>query len=159
MGWASTPYDPRWAERYPRRQAMMSAAGPTANLLLAALAFAAIKIMFSASLLVAPAKVGFSRLAEAAPGFGPDSLLHPLAAALSIGLSLNLLLFLFNLLPLPPLDGSGVVRGLFPESLGRLIDGLTSHPMMGILGLVVAWQLFPHVFMPLFLIMLALLHQ
>src|SRR3954462_7566544 len=28
MGWASTPYDPRWAARYPRRAAVMAAAGP-----------------------------------------------------------------------------------------------------------------------------------
>ena len=28
MGWASTPFDPRWAERHPGRQAAMSAAGP-----------------------------------------------------------------------------------------------------------------------------------
>src|SRR6266540_7395228 len=34
MGWASTPYDPLWAERYPRRSAWMSLAGPVSNLML-----------------------------------------------------------------------------------------------------------------------------
>src|SRR5437763_130762 len=28
MGWASAPYDPRWADRHPRRAAWMAAAGP-----------------------------------------------------------------------------------------------------------------------------------
>src|SRR5689334_22260672 len=28
VGWASTPYDPRWAARHPRRAAIMAAAGP-----------------------------------------------------------------------------------------------------------------------------------
>src|SRR3954454_17339271 len=35
LGWASTPIDARWAERHPRRAALMSAAGPAANFLLA----------------------------------------------------------------------------------------------------------------------------
>src|SRR5918995_5589435 len=35
IGWASAPYDPRWAERYPKRAAIMSAAGPAGNLLIA----------------------------------------------------------------------------------------------------------------------------
>ena len=34
MGWASAPYDPLWAHRYPKRAALMAAAGPAANLLL-----------------------------------------------------------------------------------------------------------------------------
>ena len=39
MGWASAPYNPYWAERYPRRAAWMAAAGPAANLALALVAF------------------------------------------------------------------------------------------------------------------------
>ena len=35
IGWASTPYDPLWEERHPRRAAWMAAAGPAANLALA----------------------------------------------------------------------------------------------------------------------------
>src|SRR5215217_7485224 len=35
IGWASAPYDPVWAARYPRRAAVMSAAGPAGNLLIA----------------------------------------------------------------------------------------------------------------------------
>src|SRR5436309_5963531 len=43
VGWASTPYDPLWASRYPRRAAAMAAAGPAGNLLIAVLAFAALR--------------------------------------------------------------------------------------------------------------------
>ena len=35
LGWASAPYDPDWARRYPRRSAWMAMAGPGANLLMA----------------------------------------------------------------------------------------------------------------------------
>ena len=38
MGYASAPYDPDWARRYPRRAALMALAGPGANLLLVILA-------------------------------------------------------------------------------------------------------------------------
>src|SRR6185436_10638400 len=38
MGWASAPYDPHWAQRYPKRAAWMSLAGPGANFALAILA-------------------------------------------------------------------------------------------------------------------------
>src|SRR5689334_25113478 len=44
MGWASAPYDPYWAERHPRRAALMAAAGPAGNLLVAAAALTLIKI-------------------------------------------------------------------------------------------------------------------
>ena len=39
IGWASCPYDPRWAERYPRRAALMAAAGPFGNFLIALVAW------------------------------------------------------------------------------------------------------------------------
>ncbi len=38
MGWASAPYDPLWARRYPKRAAWMSLAGPMANFAIAILA-------------------------------------------------------------------------------------------------------------------------
>src|SRR5499427_6812021 len=44
MGWASAPYDPVWAERHPRRAAVMAAAGPVGNFMVAIAAFVVIKI-------------------------------------------------------------------------------------------------------------------
>src|ERR1044072_7615686 len=44
MGWASAPYAAVWAERHPRRAALMAAAGPAGNFMIAALAFVLIKI-------------------------------------------------------------------------------------------------------------------
>ena len=38
IGWASTPYDPVWATRHPKRAALMAAAGPVGNLLIALVA-------------------------------------------------------------------------------------------------------------------------
>ena len=43
FGFAHAPYDPLWAHRHPKRAALMSAAGPIANILLALIAFAVLK--------------------------------------------------------------------------------------------------------------------
>ncbi len=160
MGWASTPYDPHWARRHPRRQAAMSAAGPAGNLLIAAAGFTALSLLLGAGTFVVPHVDGLSisHLVEPNASYGPGSLMHPLAMGLSVALSLNVLLFLFNLLPLPPLDGSGVLHGLFPDSAGRLIDALRASPMMGMLGLLLAWQVFGYIFDPVFGFVLRLLY-
>ena len=160
MGWASTPYDPSWAQRYPRRQALMSAAGPMANLLIAFLSFMALSSLLSSGVLVPPEQdsLSFSNLAMPPAGHATESMWYPIAAALSVALSLNLLLFTFNLVPLPPLDGSGVLRGLFPVTIGALLDKLSSSPMMSLLGLLLAWQVFPPIFRPIFGMVLEMLH-
>jgi Zn-dependent protease len=158
MGWASTPYDPRWADRHPGRQAAMSAAGPAANLLIAVTAMGVLLTLVNAGIFVAPQQVTFSRLVEPGPQVAESSLLVPAATLLSVALHLNVLLFLFNLLPLPPLDGSGVVGGLLPSSAGRLMDLLRSNPMLSMLGLIVAWQISGHLFSPVLSILLSILH-
>jgi len=150
MGWASTPYDPHWARRHPRRQALMSIAGPVANLLVATTAFVILRTLLTRDILVPPEVRSYSRLADPAPVFGETSPLWAVAATLSIAMSLNTLLFLFNLLPIPPMDGSGVVHGLFPDSIGRVIESLRGNPMMGLLGLLAAWRIFPYIFQPIF---------
>src|SRR5512147_946362 len=43
MGWASAPYDPYWAERHPKRAALMAAAGPAGNFMIALLAFGGLR--------------------------------------------------------------------------------------------------------------------
>ncbi len=65
---------------------------------------------------------------------------------LSIAFSLNLLLFVFNLLPVPPLDGSGALL-LFagPEAAEKMLSVLRS-PQLQIFGLFVAWKAFDYVF-------------
>ncbi len=158
MGWASTPYDPEWGRRHPRRQAAMAAAGPGGNLLIATLAFAALKILMARGLLVPPSEVNFHSLVVPSAGTPDGSLLHPVAMLLSVALNLNVMLFLFNLLPLPPLDGSGILQGLMPDSLGLFVERLRRTPMLSLLGLMVAWQVFDVVYRPAFDVLLRLLH-
>src|SRR2546428_11742819 len=136
----------------------MSAAGPAGNLLIAVLTFITLKLLLASGVLVAPHHANFNHLIEPAAGTPEGSVLYPLAFLLSVALNLNVLLCLFNLLPLPPLDGSGIVQGLMPGAFGGFIERLRRNPVMSLLGLMVAWQLFDVVYHPVFNALLRLLH-
>ena len=71
MGWASAPYDPSWEQRHPGRAAAMSAAGPAANFILFAVAFAVLKLGLASGVWVVPQdEIALDRLVAAAPGGG-----------------------------------------------------------------------------------------
>jgi len=152
LGWASAPYDPLWAERHPRRAAWMALAGPGANLALMFLAAAAIRLGIWQGVFYAPAKASFTQVvASHQPGTWAA-----VATLLSILFVLNLLLFLFNLLPVPPLDGNQGVTLLMSEKTGRRFLELTHS--FGLLGLLAAWVVFGRLFSPVFTLALNLLH-
>ena len=154
MGWASAPYDPWWADRHPRRAAWMALAGPTSNLLLTVLAGVLIRVGMAAGILAAPETVHFSQVTVAmAPG-----IFEGIAQLLSILFSLNLILFAFNLLPLPPLDGSGILPLVLPDDWARGYQEFMRQPMWSLLGLLLAWRLFGALVSPLQGVALALLY-
>lgn len=157
LGWASAPYDAAWGRRFPLRQAFMSLAGPSANLLLALLAFTALKILMFTGVMVPPEQLSMSRMVDVAQGTAASPM-GALAMTLSILLTLNVLLGFFNLLPVPPLDGSGVLAGLFPKRVQHWMDRMQSQPAAGIVGLLVAWQVFNLISEPLLLVVRLLLH-
>jgi Zn-dependent protease len=150
LGWASVPYDPGWGQRHPKRQALMSLAGPATNLLLAALALVAIKVLLGADVFerAGPEQLDIQQLVVAKGDPAGTSTLSALAMALSIMVSLNVLLGLFNLIPVPPLDGAGVAEGFGPRSVVRVYEKFREYPMLGLLGLVVAWRYFHYVGVP-----------
>jgi Zn-dependent protease len=159
MGWASAPYDPNWGRRHPRRWALMALAGPMANLALAVIAFVAIKVLLGMGIFQVPSHFDlFSNLVEPAGEVAARSPLRAISMLLSVMLSLNVMLTLFNLMPVLPLDGASVLQGLFPNSLGKLYDSMRGTPMIELLGLLIAWNLFPHLSRPAFQILLRLVY-
>ena len=154
VGWASCPYDPIWARRYPGRSALMAAAGPAGNLLIALVAFAALRIGLAAGWFISPERVSFDSIAEVAGVGGPSFV----TTMLSVFLVMNVFLFFFNLLPLPPLDGAAVLNGVLPERHAHRFMEFQSNAMMSMLGLVVAWRVFPFFTDPIFSTLLRLVH-
>jgi Zn-dependent protease len=155
FGFASAPYDPHWAVRHPRRAAWMSLAGPGANLLLVLVAMAALRLGIEAGVFAAPGSVRFGHVAEA----GAGGVLPALAFLLGVFFSMNLVLAALNLIPLPPLDGSGALPLLLSERAAlRYQQFLWSQPMLGWIGILVAWRIFDGIFPPIFLFFVNLLH-
>ncbi|HWM94373.1 MAG TPA: site-2 protease family protein [Thermoanaerobaculia bacterium] len=155
MGWASAPYDPLWAHRYPKRAAIMALAGPAGNLILALIAGLIIRVGLNTGIYDLPAQPVFERLVVATE---PGSLAEAAAVPLSILFFLNLLLFLFNLLPLPPLDGSAVLPAFMSNETAARYNAFLHQPMVSLLGLIVAWRVFPFLFSPVINFVLRLLY-
>jgi Zn-dependent protease len=129
IGWASAPFDPLWERRHPKRSAWMALAGPAANFSLMLLAAFALRAGRTLDL--------FHRLPNGNYNF------------LLTMFMMNLLLGTFNLLPVPPLDGSTAIMLFMSESgAQKYLDWLrgNSFAMAGLLvGLFVFRQIFPYV--------------
>jgi len=111
IGWAK-PVPVNVARlHHPRRDHMMvAAAGPIGNLLLATTAAVALKL-----LPVSPVTIGEPNVSV------------PIATLLSLALQINVLLAVFNMIPIPPLDGGNVLRGLLPYRLASVFDRLRPY--------------------------------
>jgi len=151
IGWASAPYDPYWAERHPRRAGLMALAGPAANLALAIIAAAAIRVGLAVGRFIPPESVELQGAMHVVLSAEPG-VWAAVATMLSIMFVLNLLLFLFNLLPVPPLDGASAVTLLMSEGTGRRFREFIQS--WGMVGLLLAWVLFGRIFSPLFVLAL-----
>jgi Zn-dependent protease len=153
IGWASTPYDPAWAARHPKRAALMAAAGPAGNLAIAVTALLIMKAGLYAGWFQSPQTVNFEHLVETANATRTFA-----GEALSVLLMLNVFLFVFNLLPLPPLDGASVLTLVLPDGAADAVREWGHTPMFQLVGLIVAWRVFPIFTDPLFVLVLSLVH-
>jgi len=119
FGWAKpVPISWRNLGNPKRDMVYVALAGPVANLLMTVFWSIVLKIV--------------SLLPQ---GFG--SMIEPLALMASIGIGVNILLMLFNLLPLPPLDGGRVAVGLLPPKPAYYLSRLEPFGIIIILGLLV----------------------
>jgi Zn-dependent protease len=128
IGWASAPYNPEWERRHPRRAAWMALAGPATNYTLMLMAAVALRLGSSQGWLHDDPFTGKPDFAR---------------SVLSAFFSLNLLLGTFNLLPVPPLDGSSAIMLFMGETRSqRYLDWLrgNSYAMVGLLLAIVAFR-------------------
>jgi Zn-dependent protease len=83
---------------------------------------------------------------------------NSVAVMISILFTLNLVLFVFNLLPIPPLDGSSLVPLVLDSENADKYKAFISQPSVSIIGLIIAWQIFGYIFEPVHLFALNLLY-
>jgi Zn-dependent protease len=159
VGWASVPFSPIWGERYPKRQAVMSLAGPMANFLLAGVALVALRVLSAAGVFSLEGGEGVRVGAVHLPqGHEFSSPLGALALALTVLLHLNVILGLYNLMPLPPLDGASVVEGLGPASVRSFYQRLRYNVGLQLLGLFIASKVLQVVLSPVMEVVRKLLY-
>ena len=154
LGWASTPYSTGWAYEKPKHAALMSAAGPLGNFLLVLLSAGLIHLGIHFNYLHKPESVNFSSIVAASNG----GYWNIAAKFLSILFSLNLILFVFNLIPIPPLDGSGIIPLFLPNFIGRKYLGLLNSRTLNLVGILIAWKIMDLIYMNIFTVFLNLLY-
>jgi Zn-dependent protease len=132
----------------------MSLAGPGANLLLVLAASAVIWACIAAGVFAIPESVSGGQVAAATR----DGVAASAAYLVSAFFTLNLILCLFNLLPLPPLDGAGALPLLLPERVALRVQEWMRQPFLAIAGIVVAWNVFGPLFRAAFGAALGLLY-
>ena len=143
LGWASAPFNPFWARSYPRRAGLMALAGPAANLFLLLLAAIVIRVGYQFEYFQMSESAVFPQVVTSSTPW-----LETVATALSITFSLNLILVIFNLIPVPPLDGASIVPLFLEPTLARRYLDFVHQPVVTACGLVAACWVFPQVFCP-----------
>ena len=108
IGWAKpVPVNPRQLRNPRRDYIFVAAAGPASNLVMA----------IGAAMLL--------RLLPVSPvTLGEPNVSAPVAALLSQALRLNVLLAVFNMIPIPPLDGGNVLSGLLPGRMAYRFNAI-----------------------------------
>lgn len=124
IGWAKpVPVDTRnlrdnWKQKY----MLIAAAGPASNLVLAGVAALGVRAM------------GFET--------GPDSAVAPVFQFLLLMVVINVLLAVFNMVPVPPLDGGNVLAGLLPGAAHEAFERIRPFGFLIIYGLLLSGILF-----------------
>ena len=126
FGWAKpVPVDFRRLDRPRLGMILVAAAGPATNLVLAAVA--AITLGLYAGLLTTP----------------PTGISAYVFGALQLFIKINVFIALFNLLPIPPFDGSHIVEGLLPRRMAIQYGKLRQLGMLLFILLIAASWAFP----------------
>ena len=120
IGWAKpVPVDVRRLRHHERDYVLVAAAGPASNIIMAVSAALILGVMTVSPVIL-----------------GETNATAPLATFLTRMVTLNVLLAVFNLLPIPPLDGGNVLAGLLPPALAARFDQIRPYGFLLIYAII-----------------------
>ena len=126
IGWAKpVPVDPRYLKHPKRDFAIIAAAGPASNIVMAVIG-----------------AIVFAMLPDAGPGdIAGRAVIRPLDTLVLEFIQLNVLLAVFNMIPVPPLDGGNVLIGILPHAGSRLVEQLRPYGFLILYALMLTGTL------------------
>jgi len=129
IGWAKpVPVDPRYFKNPSKGMILVSIAGPLTNFILAILFLFVFKWLYLFAYEVGSTSSWIA-------------VLRPLVLMCKQGVFINVALAIFNLLPLPPLDGSQILAGLLPRDMAASYLGLSRYGFIVLILLAVSGML------------------
>ncbi len=121
------PVNPFRLRRPKQDMAWVAAAGPGMNLLLAIVS----GVLYRAILMIFPQLYTFGRVGDfSSSGWLLSAFFVPVLYMLEYSVHINILLMVFNLIPIPPLDGGRVLVGILPERQSRVISQIEPYGML-----------------------------
>jgi Zn-dependent protease len=147
IGWAKpVPVNPVHLKQPQRDHMLISVAGPGANLLAATVSFS----VLSGLMLTSPKSASLIIfLTESWRIPQQQTVLAPILGFLFFCLVINLLLALFNMLPIPPLDGHWILHALLPYNASRVLETIGGYGIFILYGLMFL-GLFRYLMMPIY---------
>ncbi|MBX3347457.1 MAG: site-2 protease family protein [Nitrospira sp.] len=135
LGWAKpVPINPGNMHQPRRDMALTAAAGPGMNLLLAV----ASALLLALILTIDPSlSIRNTGDAETTSNLFGTMFLRPIAVMALYSVMINVFLALFNLLPIPPLDGGRILTAVLPPQPAMALARLEPYGMLILVGLIV----------------------
>jgi Zn-dependent protease len=122
IGWAKpVPVNVRNLRHHRRDYLLVVGAGPASNLVMAIVASTLLAIVP-----VSPVTLG------------EPNITTPLASLLSLAIQINVLLAVFNMIPIPPLDGGNLVIGLLPDRLSVMVSRVRQYGFLILYALILS---------------------
>jgi Zn-dependent protease len=149
IGWAKpVPINPEHLRNPRRDQALISLAGPGSNLLAGVGAFVLLAVVKHASPLANGVLINMV-YTKTIPH--QASIMAPIMGILYFALIINLALAVFNLIPIPPLDGHWMLYGVLPYNAGRMVERMAPYGFILLYALMFL-GIFQVIFIPIDLV-------